>query len=195
MATSESQNTWQERASFIMAVCAVLISAASFYATYLQAESSEKQVKAMTLPLLEFIHGNWDQNNNAPRLQLQIRNAGAGPAILHKAEFIYRDKTYDSVAALMQDCCSESRKAFLQKPESGESSYIVTAPLNNAILPGMQTLSFYEVVSQDTDHSFWQTVNKTRFDITAKLCYCSLLEDCYESRGITKVVAVEQCKN
>ena len=36
-----------ENINFIVAISAVLISAASFYATYLQADAANKQVKAM----------------------------------------------------------------------------------------------------------------------------------------------------
>ncbi|MFC1690280.1 hypothetical protein ACFL07_11610 [Pseudomonadota bacterium] len=49
-----------ERLNFIIAVCAILISGASFYATFLQANSAEQQVKAMTWPLIEFTHSNFD---------------------------------------------------------------------------------------------------------------------------------------
>ena len=50
--TELSNGISSQRLNLILALCAILISAASFYATYLQADSAEKQVKAMTLPLI-----------------------------------------------------------------------------------------------------------------------------------------------
>lgn len=193
MENNNSARPWSEKINFIIAVCAVLISAASFYATYLQAESSEKQVKAMTLPLLDFEHSNWDTKTNSYRLQLKITNAGAGPAILHRAEFEYQGKQFADLRAIIKACCQESYSDFLATSDVAKRRYTVNAPLQNAILPGLQELTFFEVVDQDNSHPFWQQFETVRFAINAKLCYCSLLGDCYQSQGITNVVEVEQC--
>lgn len=187
------ERSWSDRLNFIIAVCAVLISAASFYATYLQAESSEKQVKAMTLPLLKFSHGNWDHEQNRFRLQLQIINAGAGPAVLQRASFSWKGTEYTALSELLKDCCSDSYKAFLKNEDVAQQRFILTSTLENAILPGMQELRFFEVSDKDNSHPFWQEFNKVRFGISATLCYCSLLGDCYQSQGVTRVTEVKQC--
>jgi len=67
-----------DRLNFILVLCAILISAASFYAIYLQANSAEKQVKVMTLPLLQFEHGNYDKEKVLRAIYFYIKNAGVG---------------------------------------------------------------------------------------------------------------------
>ena len=52
-----------ERLNLFLALCAI-ISAASFYATYLQANAAERQVKAATWPWLEVMTGNYDEEKS-----------------------------------------------------------------------------------------------------------------------------------
>ncbi len=68
-----------ERLNLILALCAILISAASFYATYLQADSAEKQVKAMTLPLIQFTSGSWDSGEKISKLTLGLKMRALAP--------------------------------------------------------------------------------------------------------------------
>ena len=72
-----------EQLNFILAVCAILISAASFYAVYLQANSAERQVNAMTLPLIQFSHGDYDTERDTRSIYFSLENAGVGPAIIN----------------------------------------------------------------------------------------------------------------
>ena len=79
-----------ERLSLVLAICAILVSVASFYATYLQADSAKKQVKAMTLPLLQFHHGNYAEQDDKQRLTFGLKNAGVGPAIIKSVMLKYK---------------------------------------------------------------------------------------------------------
>jgi len=60
---SNQRKAWftNERLNLFLALCAIIISAASFYATYLQASAAERQVKAATWPWLEVMTGNFNE--------------------------------------------------------------------------------------------------------------------------------------
>jgi len=79
-----------EKLNFVLAFCAVLISAASFYATYLQAEAADKQVKAMTLPLLQYGTGNYKEEDREDIIYFTINNAGVVPALIKRLRFKYK---------------------------------------------------------------------------------------------------------
>ncbi|MDT8429359.1 MAG: hypothetical protein RQ757_11390 [Pseudomonadales bacterium] len=97
MNNSKNPILTSERLNLVIAICAILISAASFYATFLQADSAEKQVRAMTLPLLQFDHGNYNSNLNQRIIHFTLSNAGVGPAIIHSIQLAYRDDHHASL--------------------------------------------------------------------------------------------------
>lgn len=78
------RNGWftNERLNLFLALCAIIISAASFYATYLQANAAERQVKAATWPWLEVMTGNFNEEKNSEEITFYIKNSGSGPAII-----------------------------------------------------------------------------------------------------------------
>ena len=61
-----SKGFTEQKLNLTLALCAVLISLASFYATYIQASAAEQQVKAMTLPLLQYATSNVEEVTHQP---------------------------------------------------------------------------------------------------------------------------------
>ena len=73
---AETKLRFAEKFNFemLIAACAVLISIASFYATFLQANAAEKQVTAMTLPLMNFLTGNVHPDGTHPQITYVLAN-------------------------------------------------------------------------------------------------------------------------
>ncbi len=94
-----------ETLNLIIAICAILISGASFYATYLQAQSAERQVQAMTLPVIQFDHGNYDSDLDLGAISFTLKNAGVGPAIVDGIDLVYKEQRFDGVNAFFRACC------------------------------------------------------------------------------------------
>jgi len=178
-----------ERLNLIMAICAILISAASFYATYLQAESAEKQVKAMTLPLIQFGHGNWDGTDKVKRISFSLNNAGVGPAIIKSILISYNGSTYHSFNKFYESCCLPK----LEGNDAKNKVEALTSPLVNSIIPGQTPLRFISIDKSKNDDVFWNNLNNERWKMTLRVCYCSMLGECYitEKNGI--VDEVESC--
>ncbi len=189
-----------DRLNLILAICAILISGASFYATYLQAQSAEKQVKAMTMPLLQFTHGNYDIEKEKKVISLNIKNAGVGPAIIKDISFAYKDKQYSSLHNFFNACCNKSYNSFLNK-ENLEPSTInlaevggsTSAQLLGIIIPGQNDYTFRSLYYGSSTQGFWKQLNTERFNLEMHICYCSLLDDCFISEKSGVVEQVDSC--
>ena len=180
-----------EKLNFIIALCAIFISAASFYATYLQADAANKQVKAMTLPLLQFSTGNWNSEQKQKRITFTLTNAGLGAAIIKNFNLIYLNKKYDSISRYLEACC---RQEFIEvNKKLDNDGGILTSKVNNTILAGQSKNRFITLANNNNIEVFWDKLNSERFKTKLEVCYCSLLDDCFISyeNGISK--PVEQC--
>lgn len=199
-ATAQKTGISSEKLNLIIALCAILISAASFYATYLQADAAERQVKAMTLPLVQFTSGNWDNELREHELTLTLKNAGVGPAIIKRIDYKYQGKSYASLPEFYRACCEvEASEYFNRIKENIKENKVetegiyITAPLINSILPGQEETPFLTFALAKENQKFWQKLNNERFHLTLKVCYCSLLGECYNTEKNGIVEPVEYC--
>ena len=192
--SNRSRKMTGERLNFILAVCAILISAASFYATYLQATSAEKQVKAMTYPLIQFAHGN-TQGGEEKNISFSLLNAGLGPAIIKSIQFTHNGQQHDNFFQLLNQCCQPAVKAYLdaQKTPNRDLPQFITSPVVNSIVGGQDRLTFFQFKHVADNHSLWEMINRIRFEMTFSVCYCSMLDDCFESNGPSEITPVKQC--
>ncbi|PCI62599.1 MAG: hypothetical protein COB35_02935 [Gammaproteobacteria bacterium] len=191
-----------EKLNFIVAVCAILISAASFYATYLQADAANKQVKAMTMPLLQFGSGNWDETDKENQLTFSLNNAGAGAALIKNVAFYYKNTKYLSLEKFMEACCDPEYSQFLDKMRnrsdktdsfSEKGGFPMTRPIDNSVLVGGGKNEFFQMVLSQQNEKFWRKLNKERFHLKIKVCFCSLLDDCYITKENGVATPVDQC--
>lgn len=182
-----------EKLNFVLALCAILISGASFYATYLQANSAERQVKAMTLPLIQFSHGNYDQENDETVIDFELKNAGIGPAIIKSVQIEHRGTVHNSLKDFFQACCkaelevyTAKRKADKELDKNQEIGGWVSQPLINIILPGQSDYQFQSIKYGTETDELWTKLNKERWDMNLNICYCSMLDDCFvtEKNGL-----------
>ncbi|MCO4797661.1 MAG: hypothetical protein KC484_00475 [Colwelliaceae bacterium] len=181
-------------------MCAILISAASFYATYLQADAAERQVKAMTLPLIQFSSSNWDSEQSQPKIILSLKNAGIGPAIIKRVTYLYDNKEFDSRRELYRACCEPEAKTYFElftsnkvKPTDEESGIYLTSSLQNVIIPGQESKEFISLKQSFLSKPLWMKLNNERFKLTLRVCYCSLLGECYITEKNGVVEPIEYC--
>jgi hypothetical protein len=197
--TGASDGITSQRLNFIIALCAILISAASFYATYLQANAAERQVKAMTLPLIQFTSGNWDIEQNERAIILGLQNAGVGPAIIKTATYKYNGDTFNNYLEFLKACCESSLKKFKQiklikkEQELLIDGKLITSSLQNHIILGQSKYTFLRLSSGGDTNAFLDKLDEERSHLSLEICYCSLLDECYitEKNGVFD--KVEQC--
>ncbi|MCW8999769.1 MAG: hypothetical protein OQK04_13760, partial [Kangiellaceae bacterium] len=108
--------------NFVIGICAMLISIASFYATYLQANSAEQQVKAMTYPLIQYRTGNYSVDLDESAISLSISNAGVGPATIKTVKYKYQDKYYSNLYQFLAACCDPEYSEFVSPTHKSRSN-------------------------------------------------------------------------
>ncbi len=180
----------------MIAFCAVLISAASFYATYLQADSAEKQVKAMTFPLLYFDHGNINEKDEKEVI-LSVVNAGIGPAMIKSVTVAYQGKKYSHFYPILERCCSEKLLSYIELMKAQavrELPQFSTSPVNNSVLAGQSTLDFFRFKYHPENEQLWEQINEVRFNVKYSACYCSMLGDCFETSERHQLKPVASCQ-
>ncbi len=190
----------KEALGIVIAVCAILISAASFYATYLQAKAAEKQVKAMTMPLLRFVHGNYDSERQANALSFSFENAGVGPALLQGINIYYKDKVYNGFDQFIGACCKVEWESYREATsdmlvEDITQGGMVTSPLKSVIIPGQQDYGFLRFYRHESSEALWDKINDERWNIEVEVCYCSLLDQCFLTQKGNVITEVEFCPN
>lgn len=185
------------RMEFIIAICAILISLASFYATYLQADAANKQVKAMTLPLVHFVHSNYDSGEKVRKVSYQLINAGVGPAKIQSVIYRYNGEDYLNREDYFKACCKDSYKEYFTQQEKKQNfdieSGLLTSDWSSTIIPGQADLVLFSLRDHRSNASFWDQLNQVRWSTEVEVCYCSLLDDCYVSTSASSMVPIEQC--
>ncbi len=189
-----------QKLNLTLALCAILISIASFYATYLQASAAEKQVKAMTLPLLQFGTGNASDNSKESIITFNIHNGGVGPALIKSLNFSYQNENYQSFRGFLQACCSKEYSDYKERLALGITKgegLFATKQVVNTILSSQERNAFYQFWLGEKSKEFWDKLNNERFNLSLEICYCSLLDECYitEKNGVVESVDACPVKN
>ena len=192
------KNKWldKENINLIVAVCAVLISAASFYATYVQSTVAERQVRAETWPYIQISSGNYDLEKEQRRVYVVAENVGVGPAHLVSFQLFYDRESVANISQLIAKCCLDDDEN--QRDEEGkvkpEYGAIITTSPSPGILPAGKQKAAFSLVATDENQVFWEKLNKARFKLTGKACYCSLLDECFETELYGEPTPVAICR-
>ncbi len=185
----------KENVNLMVAVCAVLISAASFYATYLQSAAAERQVKAETWPYVQLRMGNYDVEARELKLYMYVENAGVGPAHLKSFQLYYKGESVRTINQVLPLCCIDKEESAFDsegriKPKFNSIVVGAEAP---AIIPAGDELLIYTIVKNSDNEELWNKLDIERFNLSAKGCYCSLLDECYQTDFENEPVEVDFC--
>lgn len=178
--------------NLVIAGCAVLISAASFYAAYVQSEAAQKQVQAETWPFLQIKSSNYDQNSAKRIIDFSILNAGVGPAQVKRLDYYYDGVLVPDMPSFYKACCLQDGQK-ISDIRTGISN-LVTGSSPPYILAVGDSALYFSSEETEENKQYWELLNRARFKITAKACYCSLLQDCFETDFVADPVPVKICK-
>jgi len=189
--------TPSRKLNFVIGICAMLVSVASFYATYLQANSAEQQVKAMTYPLIQYTTGNYSLDLKESAISLKLNNAGVGPAIIKRVNLKYNNKSYRRLEEFLVACCGESYNKFKSPQETVAASIesrLLTSFVEGSILSAGDNTNLLTLRRRPENKEFWEVLNRERFKLSLEVCYCSLLDSCYVSERAGLVTELKSCE-
>ena len=155
-------------------------------------DQNQKMVEASTLPIL-MVFGREFDDSGKPMLQVTLSNSGVGPALIDRFEVRYKGVVYTDHSALLRACCAE---ALLKSRKSGHPQ-VFYSNISGLILPARQ--DFYPItVKPDKDGlDLYNALNQVRDrdDLTFYACYCSVLDECWETNFDHKrPLPVKECR-
>jgi hypothetical protein len=153
----------------VVASCAVVISVASLWIA-LQADHTQEQLlKSSVWPYVKFDSSDISAKGTS-YVSLQLRNEGIGPAIVRSFAVEYGGKFYPSLHELMAACCDVAGEHKLRLQSSTVHAQVIMA---HEVFP------FIVATPSPTSPRSYERFHATRFDISIRMCYCSVLGDCW----------------
>jgi hypothetical protein len=145
------------------------------------AQANARLVQANSWPLLQYTTGNANDKGE-PEITLKVENAGVGPAKLISLEIFEGERRIrtprDLVAALGE---TQSRPNL---------SLGVVVPM--VMRAGTDTLVLG--MRREGNEALWDKLNKERFRLRFRACYCSVFDECWVSDLSTvSPQSVEHC--
>jgi hypothetical protein len=138
------------------------------YTAYVQ----RQQVRAAVWPILEF------DSSNAPDIHFTLANKGVGPAIIRHVLVKVDDQSVKNWREAMEKLLGPGEHLF---SESDMSGYVLSAGESRTVLTPRDDAN--NPLNFDKSNPLWVTMNKERFRVTAEICYCSTLGECWTLRG------------
>lgn len=141
-------------------------------------DQNQKMVEASTLPLL-MIAGTEFDSSGKPFFRQVLSNDGVGPAIIDRFEIRYKGVVYTENEALLRACCA----AALLKAKKGGHTQLFYSNVSGFILSAHQEIDPITIKPDKTGLELFNTFNMVRDsnDITYRACYCSVLNECWET--------------
>ena len=138
------------------------------YTAYMQ----RQQVRAAVWPILQF------DSSNAPDIHFTLANKGVGPALIRNVIVKVDNQPVKNWDEAMKKLLGPGEHLF---SESDMNGYVL-APNESITVVTLHDANNNPLV-YDKSNPLWVTMNKERFRVTAEICYCSTLGECWTLRG------------
>jgi hypothetical protein len=171
---------------FVIAASAIVISFASLWVALRADRTQEQLLQASVWPYIEF-YASGATETGGERLAFGLRNAGVGPAIVQSFALEYNGHPYPRLRELLAACC--------QVP-AGHHPGILSSTVHDSVIMAHEDFPFIEVYPGKTDSRTYAAIEAARFHIGIKICYCSVLGDCwfFDSKHDEHPEAVRKCE-
>jgi hypothetical protein len=165
---------WSEIA---LAVAALFVSAVSLWVAIRTEDANEKLVAASVWPFLQVQVSNADPDTKLD-LIFEVVNTGVGPAKIESFELFYKGKAYTSGNQLLGDCCGY-RVVKATSPDAKNHTPLATGTVQGIVLRAGDKEDFIRYKLGSDNLAVWSALNETRDQISYRICYCSVLNECY----------------
>ena len=160
-----------------MAIAHVLIGAPTLllslvlaYATFVQADATQKMQQGGALPFISYGTSNADVQTGVPEITLDLANNGVGPALLGPLEIRYEGQPVRNARDLLVRCCG-------LVPGAGQT-YSIAPGSGIAVRPGERT-TILRIARTPNNEEVWNRLDDERWKLRVRSCYCSIFEDCW----------------
>jgi hypothetical protein len=164
--------------AFVATFIALLAVSVAGYTAYMQ----RQQVRAAVWPILQF------DSSNAPDIHFTLANKGVGPALIRNVIVKVDNESVKNWDEAIKKLLGPGEHLF---SESDMNGYVL-APNESITVVTLHDANNKPLVV-DKSNPLWVTMNKERFRVTAEICYCSTLGECWTLRagGLTPNTTVQ----
>lgn len=157
----------------IVAISAIVISISALVVSIYEAGLMRKSQRAATWPYVEILTTNLDNY-----FALKIFNTGVGPAKIQDFKIVIDDVEIDERAF------RDSLRSYI-----GNHVDITWSAIAGRVLPPEKAITFFEF----TDSIALNKMMNVSSKVTLSLCYCSVFDQCWVSKGLEQV-PVKKCE-
>ena len=157
------------RLDLLIALCALLISTIAALASVYQTRVISQQLSATVWPYLSF-----DRTFAPQSVTLSITNYGLGPALVRSAWIELDGKEAPSWDAVVGEYVRVAHQMHVKGP-----TRVIDANLDGSVVlsPGVTRRLFEAQTAGSTIHA----VRRVAGSVSLKVCYCSLLGQCWQA--------------
>jgi hypothetical protein len=135
---------------------------------------NQRMVSANTLPFLTSGSSELDPETNQQRIRMTLHNGGVGPAVIDWFEVRYKGVAYDKLGELLRACCAAGL------PKDRWPDGIAYANVTQTIVPARDEIDFIDLRLR-AGRKLLDAFDNARGDIAMRACYCSVLDECWET--------------
>lgn len=148
-------------------------------------KENQKMVAGSTMPFL-IVGGSQFDSKDRRRLLMILKNGGVGPARVEWFEVRYKGVPY-RYHALLHACCLSAL------PKDSVPSGAFYADVSGTMLPQRESIEFINL-QPEVNKDLIDALDTARRDITFNACYCSVLDECWQTDfSSTHPKRVEEC--
>lgn len=161
----------------LFAAAALFVSAVSLWVGIRTENANEQLVAASTWPFVQVQISNADPDAKLD-LQFGVVNTGVGPAKIESFEVFWKGKPYRTGIELLTACCGYK---FVKStsPDAKNHTPLATGTVQGVVLRAGETEEFIHYPLNADNFAVWSKLDKAREQMTFRICYCSVLNDCW----------------
>jgi hypothetical protein len=165
----------------LVGLIAIAISVISLFVYIFQTRLMARQLHSSVWPRVEWVHGN------VGGTYIEVINKGIGPAIISDHKMRLDGKEIKTPAELLEKLFGPDSKSL----RCGQSLNCLTAYIDGRVMEPGEAFKPFIVTDSLYAHKLDSAFQVNHFEM--EICYCSIYEDCWTSRGL-KIVKSE-CKS
>lgn len=162
----------------VLAVAALFVSAVSLWVGIRTEQANEELVAASTWPFLQIGVDN-STPEGVPFLKFAVNNTGVGPARIESFELFWKGKPYATSKQLLGDCCGLKSHGGPIAPLGDQRTRLMTGTVQGIVLRAGEPEAFIMYPLNQDNVKEWNALNRARADMSFRLCYCSVLNECW----------------
>lgn len=185
-----------------VAASVVVISLASLFVAVYQGIVMQRSLSASVWPVMEFEHGNFDDETERQSIYLEFRNSGLGPAQVRSMRLMHQGEAITSLQLFFAKCCGPEEMSQAERVDHVGALFVdremvlITDVVAERVFAPQQSVTFARLDRPDTPEALaiWDRFDRARFQLEVELCYCSVFEDCWLARFPQQSrIPVRQC--